>query len=141
MPVKHLAVEPVTATRDTPVRRIVEIMNEEGVGDVIIVENERPVGIITDRDVALGIVEHGDVQSLPAEALMTEDPITIRGDAEAVELPATMAEGRVRRIPVVNDEGVLTGVCTLNDVVAVAGEELKDVATVIEEQSPEYSPG
>lgn len=141
MPVKHLAVEPVTAQPDTSVRRVTRLMDEEGIGDVIVTENERPVGILTDRDIALAVPEHDDVQSLPAEALMTEDPITIHGDAEAVELPARMAEGRVRRIPVVNDEGVLTGICTLDDVVAVAGEELKDVATVIEAQSPGYSPG
>jgi len=53
--------------------------------------------------------------------------VTIPEDATAVDLPATMAEGRVRRIPV-------------DDVVATAGEMLDDAATVIESQSREFEP-
>jgi CBS domain-containing protein len=66
--------------------------------------------------------------------------VTIHEDATAVELPVTMVEGRVRRIPVVDDEGTLVGIVTLDDVVATTGEMLDDVATVIESQSREFEP-
>ena len=46
----------------------------------------------------------------------------------------------VRRIPVVDDDGALVGIATLDDVVATVGEMLDDVATVIEGQSREYEP-
>ena len=51
-----------------------------------------------------------------------------------------MAESEVRRLPVVDDDGALVGIATLDDVVATVGEELEGVATVIESQSPGYSP-
>jgi Mg/Co/Ni transporter MgtE len=51
-----------------------------------------------------------------------------------------MADGAVRRIPVVDDDGKLVGIATLDDVVATTGEMLDDVATVIEAQSREYEP-
>ncbi|MFB6160518.1 MAG: CBS domain-containing protein [Haloferacaceae archaeon] len=140
MPVRKLAVEPVTAERGTAVRRLAEIMDEERLGDLIVVEGDRPVGIVTDRDLALAIARHDDLDSLTAGDVMTADPVTIRGDAEDFELAETFAEARVRRLPVVDDDGALTGVVTLDDLVATVGEELKDVATVIEAQSREYEP-
>jgi len=139
MPVEHLAVEPVVAEPDTPAVRVAELLRNESVGSVIVEEAGRPVGVVTDRDVAMAVADHGDVSALDASDIMTADPVTIEGDAEAVELPKTMAETHARRIPVVED-GKLIGVATLDDVVATAGEELGDIAEVIEAQSPEYSP-
>lgn len=139
MPVEHLAVEPVVAEPDTPAIRIAELLRDEGVGSVIIEEAGRPVGIVTDRDIAMAVADYEDISGMEASDLMTEDPVTIEGDAEDVELPQKMAESHVRRIPVV-DDGNLTGVVTLDDVVATTGEELRDVAEVIEAQSPQYSP-
>ena len=48
-------------------------MRDEGIGDAVIAEEGRPVGTVTDRDVALAIAEHGDVTDRDAEQLMTED--------------------------------------------------------------------
>jgi CBS domain-containing protein len=139
MPVETLAVKPVVAEPHTPAIRIAELLRDEEVGSVVIEEAGRPVGIITDRDIAVAVADHEDISGLEASDLMTEDPVTIEGDAEAVELPEKMAETHARRIPVV-DDGKLVGVATLDDVVATTGEELEDIAEVIEAQSPEYSP-
>jgi len=140
MPVKTLAVDVVTASRETAVRELARTMLEEELGDLVIAEDDRPVGIVTDRDIALAVARHDDVSGLTADDVMTPDPVTIHEDATAVDLPAAMAEGGVRRIPVVNDDGLLVGIATLDDVVATAGEMLDDVATVIELQSREYEP-
>lgn len=140
MPVGHLAVEAVTAPPDTTIRSLAQSMDEDGIGDVIITKQEKPVGIVTDRDIALAYGRGEDLDSMTAADLMTKNPITIRHDAEDVDLPKRMAEAKVRRIPVVDEHKKLVGVVTLDDVVAVTGEELKNVATVIEAQSPGYAP-
>ncbi|MFD1596394.1 CBS domain-containing protein [Haloplanus litoreus] len=140
MPVQNLAVDVVTTTGDTTVADAARTMRDEELGDLVVAENDRPVGIVTDRDVALAVAEHEDLAALTVADIMTTDPITIHEDATATELPATMAEGRVRRIPVVDDDARLVGIATLDDVVATTGEMLKDVATVIEGQSREYEP-
>jgi CBS domain-containing protein len=139
MPVGTLAVDAVTASKDTAVEELAGTMKNEGVGDVVIVEDEKPVGIVTDRDIALAVGDGSDVSSLTASDLMTEDPLTIEADAEAVELPKTMADGNVRRVPVVDGGGKLQGIATLDDVVSTVGEEMEDISTVIEAQSPGYS--
>ena len=139
MPVENIMSDAVTAERGTSIKELAETMESEGIGDVVIAEDDRPVGIVTDRDVALAVAKHDDFEGIDADHLMTEDPVTIERDAEAIELPKRMAEGEVRRIPVV-DGGTLVGIATLDDVVATIGEEMEDVATVIEAQSPGYSP-
>jgi CBS domain-containing protein len=113
MPVKNLAVDVVTPGPDTAVRDLARTMLDEDLGDL---------------------------SGLAAEDVMTPDPVTIYEDATTLDLPATMADGRVRRIPVVDDEGAVVGIVTLDDVVATVGEMLDDVATVIQEQSREYAP-
>jgi len=138
MPVKTLAVDVTTARPDTSVTDLAQTMLDAELGDLVIAEDDTPVGIVTDRDIALAVAQHDDLSDLTAEDVMTSDPVTIHEDATAVDLPATMAEGRVRRIPVVDDDGNLTGIATLDDVVATAGEMLDDVATVIEGQSREF---
>lgn len=140
MPVESLAVDAETARKDTPLTELAQRMLDGGLGDLIIAEDDRPIGIVTDRDVALAVARYDDLAALTAADVMTPDPVTIHRDATAVDLPATMAEGHVRRIPVVDDDGRLVGIATLDDVVATIGEMLKDVATVIEGQSREYEP-
>lgn len=140
MPVKTLAVEAVTAERDTSIQDLAKTMEEEEVGDVIVVDGEEPVGIVTDRDIAIAFGRGEDLSSMTAEELMPGDLVTISADAEADELPKKLEEGKVRRLPVVDDDGTLVGIVTLDDVVATIGEELDDVASVIESQSRKYKP-
>jgi Mg/Co/Ni transporter MgtE len=70
---------------------------------------------------------------------MTDDPVTIQADEEAVEISRMIDEHDLRRIPVV-DDGTLTGIVTLDDLVAPIGEQLENVSDVVEAQSPEYTP-
>ena len=141
MPVNDLGPdEVVTADRDATIDEIVEKLDSENVGAVVISEDSSPVGIVTDRDVALSFNQSDDLSSLTAEDVMTEDPVTLRADEEAIEISRVISEHHVRRVPVVDDDGTLTGIVTLDDLVATIGEQLDNVADTIEVDSPEYSP-
>jgi hypothetical protein len=113
-------------------------LDAENVGAVVVTDGDEPIGIVTDRDVALSVAEHDDVGSLVVEDVMVPDPVTIHEDEEAIELSRTIGEHGVRRIPVV-DDGALTGIVSLDDLVATIGEKLDEVADTIETQSPEYT--
>lgn len=142
MPVGDLGPDDVvTADRDATLGDVAETFETENVGAVVIVEDEQPVGLLTDRDVALAVGEGGDdVASQTAEEVMTEDPVTLQADEEAIEIARTIGEHHVRRIPVVDENGDLTGIVTVDDVVATVGEQLDDISETIEAQSPDYSP-
>lgn len=141
MPVGNLGPdEVITANRDSTVSDVVEQFESENVGAAVISEDDKPVGIVTDRDVALAVNQSDDVASVPVADVMTEDPITLREDAEGIEISRVIDEHSVRRIPVVDENDTLTGIVTLDDLVATIGEQLDNVSDTIEVQSPEYSP-
>lgn len=114
-------------------------MESEQVGSIVVTEDGEPVGIVTDRAIALAVGD-GDVESRTAEDVMAEDVATISQDEEAVNLASRLGDEHVRRLPVVDDGGELVGIVTLDDLVSTIGEQLDEVADVIEAQSPGYSP-
>ncbi|MDG5820974.1 CBS domain-containing protein [Natronococcus sp. A-GB7] len=141
MPVGKLGPEDVvTAQPDDDLESVAERFAEENVGAVVVTEDDEPTGIVTDRDVALAIPNHDDVGSVSVEDAMTADPATLQEDDEAVEISRAIEEHNARRFPVVDDDGTLTGIVTLDDLVATIGEQLENVSETIEVQSPGYSP-
>lgn len=141
MPVSKLGPEDVVTTdRESELGEITETLASEGIGAVVVTEDESPVGIVTDRDAALAIHQYDDVASVSVDEIMTEDPATIHEDEEAIEISRAIEAHNVRRFPIVDDDGTLTGIVTLDDLVATIGEQLENVAETIEVQSPDYSP-
>lgn len=132
--------EVVTASPDSDLGEITDTLESENVGAIVITEDDTPAGIVTDRDAALVIHQHDDVASVSVEDIMAEDPATIQEDAEAIEISRAIDEHDVRRFPVVDEDGSLTGIVTLDDLVATIGEQLDNIADTIEVQSPDYSP-
>ena len=129
----------MTAGRGQSAGNLATLLIEEKVGSVVIEEDDRPVGIVTDRDLVKEVLEPRlDAKSTTAEDVMTETPVTVTLDGGVFEATATMYEHAVRRIPVVDGEGEIAGILTLDDVLVLLAEELSNVAGVIEAESPPY---
>lgn len=155
MAVQNLArTNVVTVGPDAPVREVAEAMFDRSVGSVVIVEDDEPVGIVTDRDLAVELLAEtsavniftsdADVADLTASDVMTVDPLVAEADDRLPRVLHHMNEARARRIPVVDDDGSLVGILALDDVVVhLAGEsthvsaQLDTVAGVIRAGSPE----
>jgi len=140
MPVKDLArSEVVTASTDTPVSKIAEQMADEMVGSVVIAEDNMPVGIVTDRDLALRCVaEKADPTELTADNVMTEDIHTVQRDAGFYEAVSRMSENAVRRLPVTDEDDQLVGILTTDDLEELLADEHSELADVIRAQRPPY---
>jgi CBS domain-containing protein len=130
----------VTTSPDTDLEEVAETLAEENVGSIVVTEGDEPVGMITDRDAALAIHAHDDVGSVSVTDVMTDDPVTVHEDDDPVAISEAIRDNNVRRFPIVDDDGELAGIATLDDLVATIGEQLENVAGTIEAQSPEYSP-
>lgn len=99
----------------------------------------RPIGIVTDRDLAVRVDAHGETaQDVTAGDVMTEDPVIVERSAGVLEVTNAMPEHSIRRLPVVDDSGTLAGIVTLDDVLALLSTELSDLGDVVQAESPAY---
>jgi CBS domain-containing protein len=101
------------------IRDAAKIMAEIDAGAVPVSENDRLVGMITDRDIAIRAVAGGKGPDTPVREVMTKDVRYCFEDEDLDHVAKNMAELRVRRLPVVNREKRLVGIVALGDVASV----------------------
>jgi CBS domain-containing protein len=138
----------IIARPEMPLPEAAALMKSYHVGDLVIVESQPggrriPIGILTDRDVALMVASHAvRVPYLQVSDVMKEKLITaLEGESLHTALERMQASG-VRRLPVINGEGVLEGIVTLDDIIELLSEELTDLARlVLREQKKERLQG
>jgi CBS domain-containing protein len=119
----------VVASRDATVARAAQLMREFHVGDLVVVDESGgrriPAGIVTDRDVVIGVVAPGlDPATLTAGDIMTGELITAQESDGVFETLQTMRRRGVRRLPVVDAAGALAGIVALDDILEIIAEEL-----------------
>lgn len=125
----------VTAGRTTEIREIIEQMDEKRVGSVVITEDDEPVGIVTDRTIALALREVDSIADVSVADVMTEELVTVSEDETHFAALEKMRNEGIRRIPIVDADGSLTGIITLDDLLLITAAELSHAADVIEQQA------
>ncbi|MFL5290489.1 MAG: CBS domain-containing protein [Myxococcales bacterium] len=125
-------------SRDTVVRAA-RTMMEKHVGALVVVdEKRRPVGMITDRDITCRVVAAmHDPATTSVESAMSRDLVTVREDETIDGVAFSMRKHGVRRLPVVDAEGRLTGLVAFDDMVVLLSRELGEtVATLQDNRGP-----
>jgi CBS domain-containing protein len=112
---EYMKANVITVSKDTTMEQVAKIMTEKNIGSVIVVDNGKPVGIITERDIVKGIGKGKKLDS-KAEEIMTSSLITVREDSPITGALALMRQFNIRHLPVVNDKGELTGIISIRDV-------------------------
>ncbi len=109
---------------DAPLAAIALTMRQKDVGVVPIVDKQRLVGLVTDRDITLrALADSKDVSQLRARDVMTRSVDTCQ-ETDTVHAAATIMETRkVRRLPVLNKDNALVGMLSLGDVCAAVSHE------------------
>lgn len=107
---------PVTVPAEATLADAAGLMDNEAVGAVVVVDDGRPVGIVTDRDVVLRGVAHRLPPDARVDAVMSTDVVTLPADADVTEAVAIFEEHPFRRLPLVED-GRMVGMVTIDDLV------------------------
>ena len=98
-------------------------MAMENVGALVVVEDRKPVGIVTDRDLVLRVLAKGHLAAeTEVRAVMTPDPVCINNDAPLEGAISRMRAHRFRRLVVVNDQQEVVGIVALDDIIELVAE-------------------
>jgi CBS domain-containing protein len=120
---------PVTVSPGTSVREVAALMREHDVGDVLVVDGDRLLGLITDRDLVVRAVGVGrDPASTPVGEICSPDLVTVGPDDDEGRAVQLMREHAIRRLPVVAD-GRPLGVVSIGDL-AIDRDERSALADI-----------
>lgn len=111
----------VTAECGDSLQRVGELMRDRNVGSVVICDQDRPVGMITDRDLALAVVADGVGPPEQAGSHASRPLVTGESEMDLEEAVALMVQHRIRRLPVTEGQG-LAGIVTIDDLAVRAGD-------------------
>jgi CBS domain-containing protein len=128
-----------SVTPDSDLVLVARQMKSLNVGSMPVVEGDRLLGIITDRDIVTRVVAEGkNPQSELVRDYLTPNPTTISADADAKEASAVMAREQIRRLPVVEGD-TLVGFLSIGDLAADTGQD-KLVGDTLEKISEPAEP-
>lgn len=131
--------EVIVIRGDESVKVAAELMRRHHVGDVVLVEDrdgrQVPVGLVTDRDLVVEVmVPELDPDALAVGDILTSSLSTIGEDDSLFDALELMRSRAVRRLPVVDADGALAGIITVDDVVGLLTEMLGRLSAVVERQ-------
>jgi CBS domain-containing protein len=113
----------VTVRRHEELTAAARMMRERNVGCLVVVEpaggmgGERPVGMLTDRDIVTTVIARNSVlHGLVVDDVMTRNPVSVSAHSTIDDALLRMRNGGVRRVPVVDDRGRLAGILALDDI-------------------------
>lgn len=130
--------DPVTVKREYNLFDAASLMRDNHVGCVVVVDMKpggvhHPAGILTDRDIVVGVLAKTDRQLhlLRVDDVMTRDPVVARESDDISSVLMTMRAKGIRRIVVVSDSGSLAGVLSFDDVLDYVQDEVSDLSRLI----------
>ena len=115
---------PRTIDASTPTSEAARMMKDEDVGSLPIVEGDRLVGMVTDRDITVRIVAEGRDAATGVGEIASRDLVTIDPEQSIDEAARLMARHQLRRLPIVEEDGRLVGIVAQADI-ARAGADAK----------------
>lgn len=128
--------EVIVIQRDETVFEAAKLMRQYHVGAVIVIDKPNgraiPAGIVTDRDLVVEVLATGlDETVITVGDIMVQELFTINESAVTYDAIEFMRKKTIRRLPVVDDAGELTGILTLDDVLEILSEEMLDLAKLV----------
>ena len=125
-----MTLNPISCPAGATLKNVAEVMRDEDVGEVPIVEEDgsrRLVGVVTDRDIVVRTVAAGrDPSTVRASDCMTEPAITCKESDTLEDCAQAMATHRIRRMPIVDENGELCGIVAQADLQATEARSLKE---------------
>lgn len=112
----------VRADSEASLADVAMLMRDMNVGSVVVLDGDRPIAMITDRDIALVVAADGVDKARPVKPYAAQPLVTGQSEMSVEEAAAVMVQNRVRRLPILDAEGALAGIVTLDDLAVRTGD-------------------
>jgi CBS domain-containing protein len=124
-----VAIQPQQSVRDAAL-----MMRDRHVGAVLVVDGDRPIGIVTDRDLVMrAIIEGRDPNTTPVRDVMSDRLTVVASNQKIDDAVIAIRTAGVRRLPIVDAAGKAIGIVTLDDLVVLMAGELNMVAGAVQQ--------
>jgi CBS domain-containing protein len=127
----------VTASPEDTLAQVAKTLEQHKIGAIVVVDQHEPVGIVTDRDLALAVCVRGISPNEPVRRVMSSPVATLKHTQGVFEATRQMKQLTVRRLPVVDDDGKLVGLVSLDDLLLLLTSELGNLAVSVREEMGE----
>jgi predicted transcriptional regulator len=138
MPILDICSKSVACVEgDETLLRVAQLMKMQHVGDVVVVKsngNKKPIGIVTDRDIALAIAAEGLSPATKVSEIMSTHLVTAKNDFGISDTIKKMEAEAVRRIVVLDHNGDVCGMVSLDDMLKIIAGELSGLGHLVERQ-------
>ena len=128
--------EVVITARQTAIDEAARLMREYHVGDLIVVDDSDgkrlPIGVVSDRDLVIEVLaESVALDAVNVGDIMSRELLTVSDQDELFDTIRRMRERGVRRVPVVDRDGVLVGILAVDDLIDLLAEQLNQLVALI----------
>jgi CBS domain-containing protein len=125
-----MTLNPRTVAPTDTIQNAAQLMRDEDTGAIPVVDNGRPVGMLTDRDIVVrGVAQGRDVNDVSAGDVITSAVVTATPDMSTREAAQLMSEHQIRRLPVVENQR-LVGIVSLGDIAVKEGKDSRSGDTL-----------
>ena len=111
----YMTKNPQTVSPDDDLRVVFNLLSDKRIRQAPVVKDNKLVGMVTDRDLRMAIVQYASEPHLTIQSVMTPDPVTISEDISLEEAGGILISHKFNAAPVLSSEGELTGILTITD--------------------------
>ena len=136
MAIEELLRRPVeTLSPDATCAEAAVLMRDANIGTVVVAAGSKPLGMVTDRDLALRVVaERQDPEKVLLREVMSGEPVFLSGSRGIDQVVRVMCDLSIRRVIVVDDEGDLVGLVSMDDLLILLGDQLASLVGAIRDE-------
>ena len=124
----------VTITPDATVLEAAKLMQSKHIGCLVVINESRPIGILTDRDIVLKVVAGEQKPQTTVKKIMTANPTMVNVNYDLLDAVRLMHNRGVRRLPIVDEHRHLLGIITMDDLLTTFSTEVANLAGAVQKE-------
>jgi len=124
----------VTISPNATVLEAAKLMQSKHIGCLVVIDESRPIGILTDRDIVLKVVAGGQKPETTVKKIMTANPTMVNVNYDLLDAVRLMHNRGVRRLPIVDEHRHLLGIITMDDLLTTFSTEVANLAGAVQKE-------